>query len=73
MILKTNDTPSFNISLELSVDCEAEIIELTVITWDMKNNAVERKNFSAGAFSAALLYFKEKETEAAERKERENG
>ena len=69
MIIKANDTPSFNISLELSVNCEAEVLELLVTTWDKKNNAVERKKFSANAFPAALAYFREKETEGIERKE----
>ena len=73
MTIKVNDTPSFNISLNLSVDCEAEVLELTVSAWDKKNNVVERKTFAANDFPAALSYFKEKETEMGERKEAANG
>lgn len=73
MTIKVNDTPSFNISLNLSVDCEAEVIELTVTAWNKKNNAVERKKFSANDFPAALAYFREKEAEGIERKEKVDG
>lgn len=70
MMIKVNDTPSFNVSLELSVNCEAEVIELTVTAWDKKNGTVEKKQFAANAFPAALSYFREKETDFAERRER---
>lgn len=69
MIIKVNDTSSFNISLNLSVDCDAETIEITVSAWNKKNNVVERKKFAANDFPAALSYFREKETELGERKE----
>ena len=71
MTIKVNDTPSFNISLNLSVDCEAEAIEFTVTSWNKKNDAVERKKFSAHDFPASLAYFREKEAELSEGKKRE--
>ena len=69
MIIKVNDTPSFNISLNLSVDCDKEVVEFTATAWDKKNNVVERKKFAANDFPAALSYFREKETEGVGGKE----
>ena len=69
MIIKANNTPSFSISLNLSVNCEAEALDLTVTAWDKKNETVEKKQFAADSFPAALAYFREKEAEWVEREE----
>lgn len=63
MILKVNDTPEFNISMDININYDAEDISLTVHCWDKKNHLTQDTHFPASEFSQALAFYKQKEDE----------
>lgn len=63
MRLKVNDTPEFNISMDININYDAEDISLTVSCWDKKNHLTQDTHFPASEFSQALAFYKQKEDE----------
>ena len=62
MTLKVNDTPEFNLSLNLNVNYDLEYIELTVNFWNKQKHTTQTKQFPASEFAAALACYKQYET-----------
>ena len=62
MTLRVNDTPDFNVSLNLNINYDLEYIELTVNTWNKKKHAKQTKQVPASDFSQALAYYKQQQT-----------
>lgn len=62
MILKVNDTPDFNVTLNLNINYDLEYIEFTVNAWNKKKHTKLTKQFPASDFSQALAYFKQQES-----------
>lgn len=61
MLLKTNNTDDFSITLELNVYYNKKQIELVVDTWDKNAHTHNTKQFPASDFSQALDYFEQQE------------
>lgn len=62
MILKVNDTPEFNLSLNMNVNYDLEYIELTVNLCNKKKHTALTKQFQASDFAAALACYRQYET-----------
>ena len=61
MILKVNDTVTFNNSMTLNVDWKKEKISIEVKSWDKINHSIEEITYLAEEFSQALRKFEELE------------
>lgn len=66
MRLKVNDTPDFNLTLDLNVDYESESIEVEVGFWDKKEHSRQHYTYPAEQFGAALDIYRSCETMIAE-------
>lgn len=66
MILKVNDTPDFNLTLDLNVDYESESIEVEVGFWDKRAHSRTHYTYPAERFGAALDMYRSCETMIAE-------
>lgn len=67
MKLKVNDTPDFQLTLDLNVDYESESIEVEVGFWDKQEHSQQHYTYPAERFSAALDMYRSCETIIAEK------
>ena len=61
MTLKMNTTDEFVVSMNLNIDYSSEQINLRVYSWDKKTQRVNKQDFSASEFPAALRFYDEEE------------
>ena len=58
MRLKVNDTEEFNLTLDLNVDYDQEVITVMVRLWDKKKHEIIDKEFDADEFGKALAFYR---------------
>ena len=61
MLLKTNESCDFNLSMNLQINYDLEYIEITVTLRNKRKHTALMKQFPAKDFSQALSYYKQQE------------
>lgn len=58
MRLRVNDTPSFQLVMDLNIDYESERIEIEVTFWNKHAHTTQGWSYPAEEFSAALRRYR---------------
>ena len=61
MTLKVNDTPAFNLAMNLHINYDLEYIEVTVTFRNKEKHTRQTKQFPAAAFSDAIAHYEQLE------------
>lgn len=70
MIMRTNCTDKFNLTMILRIDDESEEITLHIKFWNKQNGVINKYDYPASEYSKALAKYRELETIKIEGKAR---